>query len=156
MVTNNDKLDNRLKSILSQYTILTSHNQIDNIEFESALRKYAKQKYIIDENFKKFLKVVYNKKIQYPLKKEYGIINFDTKKVLKDYPNMLIKSFERKFNLEGIIPFAEIYNGYMVIVKDNEERVFGIYDHLVLLFGNSLLEGIDNILMDKELKRISE
>lgn len=148
--------DNKLKSILSQYTVLTSNDQNNSIEFEYALQKYAKQKYVIDDTFKDFLKIVCNKRIQYSYENQIGIINFNLNKVLKDYPNILIKSFERKLNLKGIIPFAEIYNEYMVIVKDSENRILGIYDNLVLLFGNSLIEGIENILRNKEIKRISD
>lgn len=148
--------DNKLKSILSQYTVLTSNDQNNSIEFESALQKYAKQKYVIDDTFKDFLKIVCNKRIQYSYENQIGIINFNLNKVLKDYPNILIKSFEKKLNLKDIIPFAEIYNEYMVIVKDSENRILGIYDNHVLLFGNSLIEGIENILRNKEIKRISD
>lgn len=128
----------------------------NDINFNSILSQYNKQGYVLDEKFIEFLGIISDKTIKYKIKNEEYEILFKLKKVIKDYPKYLINSYETKYNLKDLVPFAEIYDEYMVVVKDSQHKVYGIYDNLVILYGNNLSQGIENILQDQEIKRISE
>lgn len=128
----------------------------NDINFNSVLSQYNKQGYVLDEKFIEFLCVISDETIKYKIEnREYEIL-FKLKKVIKDYPKYLINSYEAKYSLKELVPFAEIYDEYMVVVKDFQHKVYGIYDNLVILYGNNLTQGIENILQNKEIKRISE
>ncbi len=149
-------MKNNFIQTLYQYIDQPENKGIENVNFEIILKAYIKQGYSIDKTFEGFLQLVFDKQVKYSIDKKVNILDFRLKKVLKDYPKYIIQSLEEKYHLEEIIPFAEIYNGYMVIVKDKRNYVYGIYDHLVLMFGKSIVEGLENILNNNEISRLSE
>lgn len=123
------------------------------IDYESTIKKYNKNGYQLSVKKDLFIKLVVNEKIYYNID---DCIDFNHLKVLKDYPKNIIKRYEEKFQLKGIIPIAEILNGYMLIFFDENDYVYGIFDNLLILYGKSIEEGILNIIRNKEIKRLSE
>ena len=65
-------------------------------------------------------------------------IDFQVEKVLKDYPyKYLHPVLTKKLSVTSIVPFAEIYTGHMVLVSDESENIYGVYDDEILLYGRN-------------------
>lgn len=126
------------------------------IDYENTINKYKKNGYYLSSKKEEFIKLVVNERINYTVNNEKNFIDFNHLKVLKDYPTIMIKRYEEKFQLKGIIPIAENFNGYMLIFFDENDFVYGIFDNLLILYGRSIEEGIINIINNKEIKKLSE
>lgn len=79
---------------------------------------------------------------------------FDINKINK-YRQSFLDLQAAKFNVNKVVYIGDIHPGYVTIWIDENENIWGDYDNIIYLYGNSLYSGIENILKDKKLKTIS-
>ena len=81
-----------------------------------------------------YFRANYGYKITFP----QSDVDFQVEKVLKDYPyKYLHPVLTKKLSVTSIVPFAEIYTGHMVLVSDENENIYGVYDDEILLYGRN-------------------
>lgn len=104
------------------------------IDTDYLLDLYFRANYYPTDKLMDFLCNFYGYKIAFP----QSDIDFQVEKVLKDYPyKYLHPVLTRKLSVTSIVPFAEIYAGHMVLVSDESENIYGVYDDEILLYGKS-------------------
>ncbi len=65
-------------------------------------------------------------------------VSFDVKQVLVDYPyKYFYDQFCETAGTQGCVPFAEIKNGHMVLVCDERNHLYGIFDEVIVDFGKN-------------------
>lgn len=150
------EIKEEVKQLLMQSGYTEEHFLNDEVNFSVILKLYKKRGFQLDEEFIAFLRVLSGKTLTYRVKGELQKADFEIKKVLNDLSKLVMRSYENKHQLKSLVPFGQIYNEHMTLIKDEDNKVYGIYDSLVILYGNSLWEGIENICKGKEIRTISE
>lgn len=80
----------------------------------------------------KFVSFFYNLEFKFP----NHDIHFNVKRVLENNPHSLFfDQYRSLLGVTNITPFAEIEGGYVVIVADDDNNIYGICDDLVAGFG---------------------
>lgn len=75
-------------------------------------------------------------------------VNFKIKKVLSDYPYSLF--FDQFCELTGKsnpTPFAEIKGGHMVLVVDEDNFIYGIFDDCIVEFGDNYYDMLKKLYL---------
>lgn len=103
---------------------------------------YKKENYKPTSKLIDFLIYFYNMEIQFP----NVDVHFNTKKVLKRTPYYL--RFEEYCNLldvPDVCPFGEYDLGYMVLLIDNKDNIYGVMDDYVERFGNDYFKMLNQL-----------
>lgn len=148
------EIPNTILNILSQ-------NHWDKFNFqlmqqsylEKLKRSYSKYDFSIKESLLEKISLFYNMKLKFE-KDSNKIVFFDINKINK-YRQYFLDLQAAKFNVNKVVYIGDIHPGYVTIWIDENENIWGDYDNIIYLYGNSLYSGIENILKDKKLKTIS-
>lgn len=103
---------------------------------------YKKENYKPTPKLIDFLIYFYNMEIQFP----NVDVHFSTKKVLKRTPHYL--RFEEYCNLldvPNVCPFGEYDLGYMVLLIDDKDNIYGVMDDYVERFGNDYFKMLNQL-----------
>lgn len=105
------------------------------------------------------LTYLFNTTIYFPNPKDTKMkddLHFNVKKIVKNHPREYLKPYLSELKVTNLTPVAEKSNGYMVILVDEHECTYGVYDNLVLLYGKTIAEALENIIQGKNLRIISQ
>lgn len=103
---------------------------------------YKKENYKPTPKLIDFLIYFYNMEIQFP----NVDVHFNTKEVLKRTPHYL--RFEEYCNLldvPNVCPFGEYDLGYMVLLIDDKDNIYGVMDDYVERFGNDYFKMLNQL-----------
>lgn len=80
-------------------------------------------------------------------------INFDIKNILKRNPyHLYFDQYCETLGVTNITPFAEIEEGYTVVVADDNNNIYGICDDWVVGLGDDYFKMLDNIAQNSYWK----
>ena len=81
---------------------------------------------------------------------------FPSGESVKDYPyKYLHPVLTKKLSVTSIVPFAEIYTGHMVLVSDESENIYGVYDDEILLYGKNYNKLINLLYRNEDKGKLS-
>lgn len=92
-----------------------------------------------------FLSYFYNMKIEFKHENRKYDIDYRLKKVLEDHPFHLQDQYLDVLNVSNAVPFGEMQKGHMVLLADNKNNIYGVYDDFVSNFGNDYYKMLDNL-----------
>lgn len=119
---------------LIQY--LKTNSQWENrviISPDELMAIYSKANYRPTSKLIDFLIYFYNQEIQFP----NVDVHFNLKKTLNDNPHYLFyDQFCEILHVSDISPFEEYEHGYMVLLTDDKNNIYGVMDDCVERFGN--------------------
>ena len=85
-----------------------------------------------------FLVYFYNMQITFNHENRIVDLDFRLKKILEDHPhNLLHEQYCKLLKVSRVVPFAEIEDGYTVLLADDENNIYGVCDNLVETFGKN-------------------
>lgn len=94
---------------------------------------YSKANYQPTSKLIDFLIYFYNQEFQFP----NVDVHFNLKKTLNDNPHYLFyDQFCEILHVSDICPFGEYEHGYMVLLTDDKNNIYGVMDDCVERFGN--------------------
>lgn len=94
---------------------------------------YSKANYRPTSKLIDFLIYFYNQEFQFP----NVDVHFNLKKTLNDNPHYLFyDQFCEILHVSDICPFGEYEHGYMVLLTDDKNNIYGVMDDCVERFGN--------------------
>ena len=122
------------------------------IDADYLLDLYFRANYYPTDKLIDFLCYFYGYKITFP----QSDVDFQVEKVLKDYPyKYLHPVLTKKLSVTSIVPFAEIYTGHMVLVSDESENIYGVYDDEILLYGKNYNKLINLLYRNEDKGKLS-
>ena len=103
---------------------------------------YTKANYQPTSKLIDFLIYFYNMEIQFP----NVDIHFNTKKVLKRTPYYLrFEEYCDLLHVPYVCPFGEYDHGYMVLLIDKRDNIYGVMDDYVEHFGNDYFKMLNQL-----------
>ena len=91
-----------------------------------------------------FLTYFYNARFEFKQEKKVCDIDFRLKKVLEDHPFHLQDQYLETLNVTNVVPFGEIQRGHMVLLADDQNNIYGVYDDFVKKLGNDYYRMLDD------------
>ena len=89
-----------------------------------------------------FLIYFYNQEFQFPKVD----VHFNLKKTLNDNPHYLFyDQFCELLHVSDICPFGEYEHGYMVLLVDSKNNIYGVMDDYVERFGNDYFKMLNQL-----------
>ncbi|MEJ7736627.1 MAG: hypothetical protein WKF97_04300 [Chitinophagaceae bacterium] len=129
--------------------------KLDENKLLKASKEYQILGYELTESLKEFLAYFAYHVIKFKAGSNDDEINFNVSKVLKRCPKYYVKGMESNYSMRKIIPFGLVYTEHMIFFSDEKDWTYACYDDLVILFGHSQLEALENIFNDKEMARFT-
>lgn len=109
-------------------------SDIELINYTDLNQTFKKANYCASLELLRFISHFYNMHISFL----HCDVNFNLKKVLSDYPyNLFFDQFCELTGKSNPTPFAEIKNGHMVLVADEDNFIYGIFDDCIVELGNN-------------------
>lgn len=109
-------------------------SDIELINYSDLNQIFKKSNYCASSELLGFISHFYNLHILFL----HCDVNFNIKKVLSDYPyNLFFDQFCELTGKSNLTPFAEIKGGHMVLVADDDNFIYGIFDDCMVEFGNN-------------------
>jgi hypothetical protein len=139
-----------------------SDNKIDctkKVSRETITTVYLNAGFTPPDNVTEALTYLYNTTIHFPNPRETTLqddLHFNVKKIVKNHPKQYLEPYLSELSVVNLTPIAEKSSGYMVLLVDEYERIYGVYDNLILLYGKTIAESLENILQGKHLKTLSQ
>ena len=127
-------LDKNLKNFLSKNYYWNGNVLIEKDELEQI---FEKANYYPSSKLLDFLTYFYGCIFKFGKDNKVSDVDFRIKKVLKDYPHKYYYlQIKRLLKVESVTPFGEIENGHMVLISDESDNIYGVYDDYVIKFGH--------------------
>lgn len=103
---------------------------------------YSKANYQPTSKLIDFLIYFYNQEFQFPKVD----VHFNLKKTLNDNPHYLFyDQFCELLHVSDICPFGEYEHGYMVLLVDSKNNIYGVMDDYVEGFGNDYFKMLNQL-----------
>ena len=137
------KIKNKSSMELKQYLKTNCHweNRVI-ISPNELVAIYSKANYQPTSKLIDFLIYFYNQEFQFPKVD----VHFNLKKTLNDNPHYLFyNQFCELLHVSDICPFGEYEHGYMVLLVDSKNNIYGVMDDYVEGFGNDYFKMLNQL-----------